>query len=370
MNEDLLRTLMSDVDPVRNLSDETLDELVPNDQLMARVLLDIEQPSERPVRARDSIWRRTSFRVSTAAAAVVLVASGAVAFWGSSPSVLPSGLAVGAVHSEWVLYKGVTLVKAATPAGYETSNPAALRWLVNDNRVQTTLRLDGFTITSPATSVRPTVSARFMSEELWSTTALRGKSPVIFGFGDLTMNRSVEGGTRIRDAPVWIAIATTQPCSSAIACNASHLTTLPLTVAVSGYGLPNSAAKSGTPIAFVYQSAGSGSTTKPKLLPAILQSSVAWTQIGPVTNHRLDITTGPFPCGALHGYSFEKDASGSALTIESLTPESTLGDYCASSIVVHKVIPLTETSDGATRWLVNLMARIVHAPTGPIEATK
>jgi hypothetical protein len=145
---------------------------------------------------------------------------------------------------------------------------------------------------------------------------------------------------------------------------------MPLTIVVSGYGLPNAAAKSGAPIAFVYQSAGKKSTTKSKLLAAIEQSSVTWIQDGPVKSRSLSITTGPFPCGALHGYGLVRGLHGTTLTVESFTPESTIGDYCASSIVVHKNIPLTTTHNGVTRWLVDPTASFVHAPTGPIGATK
>jgi len=206
MNEDLLRTLMSDVDPVRDLSDETLDELVPYDRLMARVIAGIEQPIATTARARDSIWRRASVRVSAAAAAAVLVASGAVALWDSSPSVVPSGLALGTVHSAWVLDSGSAPVKGTTTTGYESFNPNAFPWLVANGRVQSTLRLDGLTIAPSSLSIRPSVSARVVANELWATTALKGDAQLVFGYGDVTTN--IAGVTKLHDAPVWIAIAT------------------------------------------------------------------------------------------------------------------------------------------------------------------
>jgi hypothetical protein len=370
MNEDLLRTLMSDVDPVRDLSNEALDELVPFDLLLARVHGIVQDPFAKPLRERVSVWHRVSFRLSAAAAAVVLVASGSAAFLSSSPSIMPSGLAFGAVHSSWVLDSSPTLVKAPTPVGYEAYVPNALPWLVAHGRIKETLHLDGFTIAPAPPSIRPTVSAGAVAKELWATTALRGEAPLVFGYGDVTMTLSDAGVPKLHDVPVWIAIASAQPCRSKTACGPSHLASLPLTVVVSGYGLPNSSAKTGTPIAFVYQSAGAHSTAEPRLLPAILQASVAWEQDGPIKDRSLDITTGPFPCGALHGYNFVTGANGATLTVESLTPVSTLGDYCALSVAVRKVIPLTTTSNGATKWLIDPSARIIHAPTGPIGATR
>jgi hypothetical protein len=369
MNEDLLRTLMSDVDPTRGLSDETLDELVPHERLMARVQAAIQEPSTRPERERVSLWRRVSFRMSAAAVAVVLVGSAAAALLDSPPPVLPSGLALGAVHSTWVRYDASLADLATTNASYTTSAKSSSTPLVSHGRITARLNLDGLTIAPPSANVHPRVSARQMEPLLWATTALKGTSPVAFGYADITLNVSNTETPKLHDVPVWVAIATRQPCK-AKTCDVSQLVSSQLTVVVSGYGLPNTQANTGTPIAFVYQGAGKLSTTKPTLLPAIEQASVPWVQDGPVKNHRLYVTTGPFPCGALHGYSLLMRPNGATLTVESFTPESTIGDYCASSTVVHKVIPLTTTSNGVTRWLVNPSLRFVHAPTGPIRATK
>jgi hypothetical protein len=366
MNEDLLRTLMSDVDPTRDLSDETLDELVPLDGLLSRVRNSIEESLASPVHERVSMWRRVSFRVS-AAAALVLVGSAAAAILTSSPSVVPSGFALGAVHSTWVRYPAISSV---TPVSYTTSAKSVNPPLVTDGRISVRLSLDGLTIAPPSASVHPRVPASQLKPLLWATTALKGASPVAFGYGDITLHLTVAGTPTLRSVPVWVAIATTQACTAKNPCSAANLASMPLTIVVNGYGLPNAAAKSGTPIAFVYQSAGKNFTTKPKLLAAIEQSSVTWTQDGPVKNRSLSITTGPFPCGVLHGYSLVRGPDGTTLTVESFTPESTIGDYCASSIAVHKNIPLTTTSNGVTRWLVDPTASFVHAPTSPIGATK
>jgi hypothetical protein len=367
MNEDLLRTLMSDVDPTRDLSDETLDELVPLDGLLSRVRNSIQESWASPARERVSMWRRVSFRVSAAAAALVLVGSGAAALLTSSPSVVPSGFALGAVHSTWVRFPGISSV---TPASFATSAKSVNPALVTDGRINVRLSLNGLTIAPPSASVHPRVPASQLEPLLWATTALKGMSPVAFGYGDITLHLTVAGTPTLRSVPVWVAIATTEACTATNPCSVTKLASMPLTIVVSGYGLPNAAAKSGTPIAFVYQSAGRNFTTKPKLLTAIEQSSVTWIQNGPVKNRSLSITTGPFPCGVLHGYSLVRGPDGNTLTVESLTPESTFGDYCSSSIVVHKNVPLTTTRNGVTRWLVDPTASFIHAPTGPIGATK
>jgi hypothetical protein len=356
MNEDLLSILMTDIDPVRDLSDSALDELVPYDHLMTRVLAGIEQPATEAVRARTSIWHRASLRVSAVAAAVVLVASGAVAFLSSSPTAVSGGFALGAVHSSWVEYSA----SAKAVSNYGSASRSMAGALVSNGRISTELHLGGLTIAPASTSVQPRVSATQMASELWATTALQGQTEVAFGFGDITLNVSQDGAPKLRNVPVWVAIATSKPCSATSACSASAIASLPLTVVVSGYGLPNSERTTGTPIAFTYQTGGKNSTAKPRLLAAIEQVSVAWVQDGRVSNGGLHITAAGVPCGALNGYSLTTNTNGTTLTIKGLVPESTIGDYCAFSAAVSKVIPLRGASAGATT--------IHHAPTGPIQA--
>lgn len=355
MNNDLIDILITDLDPTRDLSDRTLYELVPEDHLMARVLAAIEQPALAS--ARTPIWRRASLRLSAVAAAAVLVVSGAVAFLGSSPPPLTGGFALGAVHPSWVEYS--TSPSAVVNYGTETQSMAAA--LISHGRISSTLHLNGLTIAPPPSSTKPRVSAAQMASELWSAASLKGQTEVAFGYGDITLNVAQDGASRLDRVPVWLAIATSKPCSSASACSAATIASLPLTVVVSGYGLPNREATTGTPIAFTYQTKGANSATKPRLLPAIEQVSISWLQDGPVANGNLHITAAPVPCGALDGYSLVTNVRGTTLTVKGLIPVSTIGDYCALSMTGNKVIPLRGASAGVTTFH--------HAPTGPMRAT-
>lgn len=356
MNEDLLITLMTDIDPVRDLSDDALDELVPYDRLMTLVLAGVEQPSVQAQRERTSIWSRASLRVSAAAAAVVLVASGAVAFLGSSPTAVSGGFALGAVHSSWVEYS----VSASSGATYGTATRSMAAALVSKGRIRTVLRLDGLTIAPPLSSTKPRVSATQMASELWATTALQGQTEVALGYGDITLNISQGGAPKLHSVPVWVAIATSKPCTATSACRASAIASLPLTVVVSGYGLPNSERTTGVPIAFTYKNGGKNSSAKPRLLAAITQVSVGWVQDGRISNGSLHITTAGVPCGALNGYHLTTNNNGTTLTVKGLIPVSTFGDFCTATFAVSKVIPLRGASADATT--------IHHAPTGPIQA--
>lgn len=367
MNEDQLHTLMTDVDPARDLNDATLDELVPMDRLMARVLGQQVVPASPGDRQKDSTLRRVSVRLSVAAAAVLVVATGSVALFDSSTSTELRGFSLGSVHSSWV-HPPYPAANALLPAGYVTNTSSTFVGFARGDRIDTTLTLNGLTIAPAASSVHPNVSESVMSNELWATTALEGTSQVALAYGDVTL--TLAGAPKLRDIPVWVAIATSKPCSATVRCNAGNFASLPLTIVVSGYGLPSPQAKIGLPIDFVYQSMGTSSTARPRLLPAIEQVSSPWFQDGAIKNRTLSITTGPFPCGALHGYSLVSGPNGPTLTVESRYPESTMGDYCASSPVVHKSIPLTTTINGVSKWLVNPSAPIEHATTGPMLATK
>ncbi len=89
MNDELLQTLMESLDPARELSDATLDQLLPHDQLMVKITAGIaaEQPEPRYVKPIP-IWRRVPTLVGTAAVAIAIAITGMTTFLGSSPTVL------------------------------------------------------------------------------------------------------------------------------------------------------------------------------------------------------------------------------------------------------------------------------------------
>jgi len=72
MDDELLKTLMESVDPARDLSDETLHELLPDDQLMARITAGISAESLEAVRVKPTpFWRRVPTLVGASAAALL-----------------------------------------------------------------------------------------------------------------------------------------------------------------------------------------------------------------------------------------------------------------------------------------------------------
>lgn len=95
MNDELFETMMESLDPARDLSDETLNELLPHDQLMAKITAGIA--TEAPASARTKptrIWHRTPTLVGASVAAGSIVIAGALMLFGSSPA-LVHGTGVG-----------------------------------------------------------------------------------------------------------------------------------------------------------------------------------------------------------------------------------------------------------------------------------
>jgi len=96
MNDELLQTLMESLDPAHGLSDATLDELLPHDQLMVKITAGIaaEQPEPRcvkPIR----IWRQVPTLVGTAAVAIAIAIIGATTLLSNSPAVVQGTTAGG-----------------------------------------------------------------------------------------------------------------------------------------------------------------------------------------------------------------------------------------------------------------------------------
>ena len=89
MDDELLKTLMESVDPARDLSDETLHELLPDDQLMARIAAGIAAEPLEAVRVKSiPFWRRVPTLIGASAAALVIAVAGAATLFGSSPALL------------------------------------------------------------------------------------------------------------------------------------------------------------------------------------------------------------------------------------------------------------------------------------------
>ncbi|HUZ40245.1 MAG TPA: hypothetical protein VMU68_02495 [Acidimicrobiales bacterium] len=95
MNDEQLQTMIEAVDPVRDLSDETLNELLPRDQLMSKISAGIAVDATASTREKATpLWHRIPTFVGAFVAAISVVLAGALMLFGSSPA-LVQGTGVG-----------------------------------------------------------------------------------------------------------------------------------------------------------------------------------------------------------------------------------------------------------------------------------
>jgi hypothetical protein len=95
MSDELFQTMFESVDPGRDLSDETLNELLPHDALMAKITAGITAEAPASARAKTTPrWRRIPTFVGASVAAGSVAVAGALMLFGSSPA-LVQGTGVG-----------------------------------------------------------------------------------------------------------------------------------------------------------------------------------------------------------------------------------------------------------------------------------
>ncbi len=386
MNEDLLRAMMEGVDPARDLTNETLDELMPHDHLMAKITAGIgsEAPERQAVRV--PIWRRVSALVGAGAAAVTLAVVGAVTLLGSAPVVI-QGTALGPMTTHRGQVSGGATatngdVYGAVVTGAHVTNLVSASDVVNGRFVKT-VWLDGgvLRVTPAPKSLHPTVTYSQMTTTIWATSQIEGYRKVVMGFGLVSLTKHNATVKATKNLPAWVGMATTK--GDAFSCPARPGTTplpnlalLPssgLAAVVNGFTGPmNRSRVSTSPSTFVYvaKSAPCGYLVKPRLTVATEQVSVPWTQDGPVTNGVLRVKAGPLGCGTVQGYSVSGNRHSVTVTVQGLVPEYLLYEYCPMTRPVNVVVRLEAPSPGSPPSLVTSTTKILHSKIGPIRATR
>lgn len=89
MNDERIQTLMESIDPARDLTDNTLNELLPRDQLMAKIAAGINAEAVAPLRITHASarYRVTTF-IGASVAAISVVVAAALMLFGSSPALV------------------------------------------------------------------------------------------------------------------------------------------------------------------------------------------------------------------------------------------------------------------------------------------
>lgn len=360
MNEDLLRAMMGDVDPARDLTDETLDELVPRDHLMAKIMTGIGSDVPQRQAVRVPIWRRVPALVGAGTAAMALAVAGAVSLFGSAPLVI-QGTAHGPSKS---LHK--TFTPADVLAGF----------VVQNDRYWYLTQIDGgaFRIAQAPASMKTPLNARAIAAEIWATAQLQGYSPLsrsgskapLFGFGIVTITKHVKGVPVMTKVPAWVGFAR-ETALYHCPTQTSRQSTQQLLgrAAYRGLAAVVVGQPSGSPaVVYVAKSVRCG-----RLYPAVLsnateQFSLSWTVTGKVGTSKLAIEVTPPPCGRIVSNAVAATWRSGSLSSVTITEYGTVPEYtaeyqaCPAAIPVRKVIDLRGAMTASTQF--------IHPKTGPM----
>jgi hypothetical protein len=89
VDEQVLSDVMASIDPARDLTDATLNELFSHDTLMANIASRIAHGSPERTTAKEPLWHRAPALVGAAVAALALVVAGSATLLSPSPSAKP-----------------------------------------------------------------------------------------------------------------------------------------------------------------------------------------------------------------------------------------------------------------------------------------
>ncbi len=188
MNDELLQSLMESLDPARELSDTTLDELLPHDQLMVKITAGIaaEQPEPRcvkPIR----IWRQVPTLVGTAAVAIAII--GATTLLSNSPAVVQGTTAGGktiAGGTAGATATGVQLAVAKCKSSYInewSAGPSGRYVTTNDFTMKIIYTNTGKTCYLPITYV----AFQPVSGTSHSLVGMGSATPTVFVYGKVVL---------------------------------------------------------------------------------------------------------------------------------------------------------------------------------------
>lgn len=398
MNDDLLRALMTDLDPVRDLTDDALSELLPLDHLTARVLSEVAQPSPVQRPTRTPVWRRLSVRVTSAAAAVSVVVIGAVSLFGSTPASpswsFSAPLQVSSSQSPatqaqfWKASNSVygSVSPAGSVADLRARSVVSGADVANGRFVKTVVLDHGALTISPApSSLTSGMQLSSMEPVMWATSQLTGYSQQVIGFGLATLtkhtisDRGVVSAQQFSNVPSFIALATSSGQVYHCPAMTTHkkLPSLPSSgEAAVVVATPEPYTGPGTRtedagVVYTAASAPCGTLVPARLAFATEQVSIPWSQVGPVAHGQLPILVSTPPCGGrLSNYMVSGNAKSLTVTVKGLVYEGLFEMLCPRGRSVHEAIRLVPTGGESVVPIVTPFTKIVHALLGPIRATQ
>ncbi len=367
MNENLFRNAMAGIDPARDLTDETLDELVPHERLMSTIMTGVGNVVSEPRTVRIPAWRRWPALVGASAAAVALAMAGAVTLFSSAPALIQN--AVGPHQS---VQRTVSHKKVTTGAGITvTGTGAAVGLGVRHQRYVQPFQLDNgaFTVTPAPASMRTPTDASGFARRIWATSQLRGysKQPQgSLGFGVVTITKHVRGVPVVDQVPAWVGLAyDNAPYHCPMQTAGQPPRQLLRRAPYSGMAAVVVGQSSGSPaVIYVAKSVRCGRLYPAQLANALEQFSLPWRIVGTVGASKVEVNVSPPPCGRIVGDAVAGTWRSGILSSVRITEYGTAPEYtaefqaCPVAASVREVIDLRGPTSPRTRF--------IHPTAGPM----
>ncbi len=368
MKEDLVGNVMAGIDPARDLTDETLDDLVPHEQLMSKIKAGIGGAVPEPRTVRTPAWRRWPALVGASAAAVALATAGAVTLFSSAPAISQNA----AVGQRQSVQSTVSHEKVTTGTGITlTGGSAVVGFDVRHHRYVHPFQLDNGALTvtpAPASMETPTDASGF-ARRIWATSQLQGysKQPqVSLGFGVVTITKHVRGVPVVDKVAAWVGLAYENapyhcPMQTAGPSTQQLLRRAPY----SGMAAVVVGQSSGSPaVLYIAKSVRCGRLYPAHLANALEQFSLPWRIVGPVGASKVKVNVSPPPCGRIVGDAVAGTWRSGVLSSVTITEYGTAPEYtaefqaCPVAASVRKVIDLRGPTSPHTRF--------IHPTAGPM----
>lgn len=372
MNDEQLNAIMQGIDPARDLSDETLDELLPLDLLLERLAAAAAEdtPDHRVPRAR--AWRRLPTMVTAGIAAVTLAVVAAASLFSSGPVVVHGTALTPTSRGLQALEYGPL---ATGPGLVLPSTVVVANRSVRHGRFVDTVELDGgaFSISPAPASMRTPSNASAVANEVWATSQLQGYSkrwPAArsssFGYGIVTITRNESGVQVITKQAAWVGLARETavyycPLESGSPSTKQLLKRAPSSgLAAVVVGQP-----AGSPaLVYIARSVRCGRLYPASLTNAVEQFSLAWSMVGTVGTSEVALEVTPPPCGRIVGHAVSVTTHAGSLSLVTITEYGTAPDATLAYQACPVATPIRQVVDVGGR--TNSDTRFVHPKTGPM----
>jgi len=363
VNEDLLSNVMAGIDPARDLTDETLENLIPHARLVSKITSGINSALPEARTVRTPVWRRAQALVGASAVALALAVTGAVSLFSSAPVTTQWSVSASSHGAHKIFIQGT---EATGQQFKKTGASAVTESLVRNHRIQYKFQLDGgaFTVTPPPASMKIPANLHAIGSEMWATSQLEGYSPqragrtTVIGFGIVTITDHVKGIPVITKTPAWVGLAhenVTYHCP--IQTGGQSAKELSMQAPSSGSAAVVIGQSFSPAEVYIAKSVRCGRLYAAELSNATEKLSLPWTMTGKLGPTKVALEVTPPPCGRIVGDAVAATWRSGSLTSVTITEFGAVPEYtttwqsCPVPSPVRKVIDLRGLSSSSTQFI-------------------